>query len=711
MSIEFNIAQVQETFLTLKVLAAIGEASPDMMFAKDLNGRYLFINRVAAETIGTTVEEAIGKRDIDFLAPEMIEKVREMDVMVLGYRAPVTLEQTIGTPTGDRIFVTTRRPLFDGSEIVGIVGTSREVTEQRRAETVLREQNARYEAVLASEAKISNFRGDYQSLLEVILQTVREVTQADGASLEVAEGDEMVYEAGTGLAAPFKGLRIGRYTSLSGMTLRDGEPTRSDDTEEDVRVDREACRKIGLRSMLLMPLRYGDQGLGVLKVMSRRAYAFDSNAQHALGMLRGFLGATIGMKRAEHGLLRSEERLSELVHDRTRDLRTANTKLVEARDAALAASVAKSQFLANMSHEIRTPLNGVIGMTSLLLEQTQEENQRKSLETIEASGHTLMRVLDDVLDLSKIEAGKLDFDPADTDLRQVVRDVVALYQGEATRRHIRLHIGEPTGTCPRILTDAMRLRQILSNLISNALKFTPEGEVGVNWTCEATNEGVMASFEVRDTGLGIPPERLDAIFESFTQVDGSVQRRFGGTGLGLTICRRLTEMMGGKISVSSRLNEGSTFRVELPFALSETLANAQAVEPGEEAPPLGYHVLVAEDNDVNVLIAEALLESLGCTVDIVGDGSVAIAQALSADYDLILMDLQMPVCDGIEATRVIRSEEVARGLPRRPIYALTASAMARDREECFNAGMDGLLSKPITLSSLRAFFRDFRPER
>jgi len=808
------------------LLDGVGEASPDAMFAKDLEGRYLWMNSACAANIGLEASEIIGRLDREFMSAESFVILQELDRKVMETRVPITAEQTFQVEGTERFFLMSKRPLWQEGRVIGVVGTARETTDQRQTEFAIREQNRLYETVLSVEAEVSQEHGDYHSLVETVLNAMSRVTEADGASLEVPDGDEMVYEAATGIGAPFVGLRLRTSTSLSGKTLLQGVLNRCDDTETDPRVDREACRKISLRSMVVIPLTYGDGGLGVLKVMSSRPNAFRDNHVQAMELLRGFLGAAIGHRRTEHILIESEERLrlaqqigeigtfewnlrndtvtlsaelealyhlrkgdfkggltnwlalvhphdiklvesrlkesfetgsfeaewrilandqsvrwlasrghvfhdrtgtpeqllgvaiditrsklleeelSFLVHERTRELRATNVQLMETRDAALAASVAKSQFLANMSHEIRTPLNGVIGMTSLLLEKDLEGETRKGLETIESSGRTLMRVIDDILDLSKIEAGKLDIEPSDVELRHVTRDVVNLYQGHAKARGIVLRAVTATDTCESVVADAMRLRQVLGNLVSNAVKFTSEGEVVLTCRCERTLTGALATFEVSDTGTGIPPDRLEAIFESFTQVDNSVQRKYGGTGLGLTISKRLVEMMGGQISVTSEIGKGSRFQVILPLQPAVARPSASIVD-SPSAATFDLKILVAEDNDVNVKVMRTLLERLGCSVDVARDGLEAISRNASDDYDLIFMDVQMPTCDGIEATKAIRSEETRRGLRRRPIYALTASAMTQDRDECAEAGMDGLLSKPIPLPTLRTFLQTF----
>ena len=397
-----------------------------------------------------------------------------------------------------------------------------------------------------------------------------------------------------------------------------------------------------------------------------------------------------------------QELLEERIRQRTQELE-------KAMHGALAASQAKSEFLANISHELRTPMNGLLGMLDLVLDSPVGGEQREQVEIAQRCAYSLLDLLNDILDLSKIEAGRMILEKVPFDLRSVAEDCVRAQSAKARQKGIELRY-EYSGDVTNVTGDPLRLRQIVANLLSNAIKFTEKGWVSVRQAVSASADGKLAMvLDVADSGAGIPAEKVPLIFEKFTQADSSISRKYGGTGLGLAITKRLVELQGGQIRVESRVGRGSTFTVEIPF---ETAPAAEpSVEPQPEQrtavpPSKQARLLLVEDNAVNQRVVLAMLRKKNYAIDVANNGQEALdkLERAAEPYNVILMDVQMPVLDGLETTKAIRRNNNWDNLP---IIAMTAHAMIGDRERCLQAGMNAYVSKPVQQAGLIAVIEQY----
>ena len=650
-----SVQQSQDARLrALQLLAAIADSSDDAIFAKDLEGRYILFNRASGLFTGVSTEAALGQSDLSLFPADQAERLIAVGHRVIAEDRVITQEEVLSTVDGERVFLATKGPMRDSEgSVIGIFGISRDITTRKQNEFELHKLAQALEQSPESIV-ITNLNGEIEYVNEAFLNNT-------GYGREELLGrNPNILQSGLTPPATFAAMWD---------ALNRGESWKGEFTNR---------RRDGSHYIEFAHITPIHQPNG-------RITHYLANKEDITERKR--MGEELDLHR---------HRLENLVEART-------IELTAARNAAEAATRAKTAFLANMSHESRTPMNGVLGMAHLLRRDGVTPLQAERLDKIETSGRHLLQIINDILDLSKIEAGKLVLEQKDFVLADVLHAAVAVICDAATAKGLKLSI-DVAGVPESLHGDATRLSQTLVNYLSNALKFTAQGSLTLSGRLlEETEAGYLLRFEVTDTGIGMTPEQQARLFESFEQADSSTTREYGGTGLGLAITRHIVGAMGGEVGVDSSPGQGSTFWLTARFGKGQAIVAAPATQPGEMAESIlrrehrGQRILLAEDDPTNQEVALLLLRDVGLHADLAVDGVEALRMAAAHDYDAILMDMQMPRLDGLGATSAIR--ELA-GHKVVPILAMTANAFVEDREKCMAHGMNDFITKPIEPSVL-----------
>jgi hypothetical protein len=672
------------------ILRTLIDTLPDLIWLKDPKGVYLACNRRFEQFFGAREQIIVGKTDYDFVGRELADFFRAQDAIAMEKDAPSVNEEEVAFASdGHHEFLeTTKAPMRDAAgDIIGVLGIGHDITERKHA--------AEVDAFLSQAGSKTSGEPFFESLARFLAQTL----QMDYVCIDRLEGDQL---NATTLAIWCDGHFEDNVTyALSDTPCGDvvGQKICCFPASVSQSFPRDqALQNLRAESYIGTTLwSHTGQPIGLIAVIGRRPLT--NRLQAEITMERVAVRAAGELERliGELEIRELNADLEQRVFARTADLESANQALTQAKEVAEAASLAKSAFLSNMSHEIRTPMNAILGMSHLLRRTDLNPMQIDRLDKIQTASDHLLQVIDDILDLSKIEAGKFVLEDVPVSVNSLLTNIDSIMGARARDEGLDLQVQSDTFP-PNLQGDPTRLQQAILNYVTNAIKFTTEGSVILRATrLQETADALRVRFEVADTGIGISPDILPRLFMPFEQADNSTTRRYGGTGLGLVITRRLAELMGGEVGVESVPGVGSTFWFTALLKKKERrneLAPAAAIDAESLTRHRyqGSRILLVDDEPVNLEVARFLLEGSGLMVDTATNGEEALVLVREMTYAVILMDMQMPKLDGLEATRQIRALPRYRNVP---IVAMTANAFAEDKLRCLEAGMNDSLIKPF----------------